>query len=346
MSIILNRNAEVYVSNVTTDTSPGPSANDTDKISITKAYSLEHRVNTAKVDRSTLNPTESRAQTVYSESADTVDFSLETYLYAGNIASNIELVHRRLFAGLAGYLSSVTSYVNRSEVLFTNSDIPQLLENTIWFAYPNMTYRVDNAVINSATINLDLNDIAKITWKGSGLGLNTTQSYSPPAAADLSTYRSCIRHKLTDITLQISAPGGGSYSANLLNCDITINNNPTFVRREKLGTFSTYTTHYTGDREVSGTLNFYLKTIGGGQATADLFDDLYTNKNYLEDFTADITISVGGTSQLPRFELIMPKVYLDLPNFDFTEVLSIAVPFIALETSAGAADELTMKYYL
>ena len=42
----------------------------------------------------------------------------------------------------------------------------------------------------------------------------------------------------------------------------------------------------------------------------------------------------------------MPKVYLDLPNFDFTEVLSIAVPFIALETSAGAADELTMKYYL
>ena len=54
MSIILNRNAEVYVSNVTTDTSPGPSANDTDKISITKAYSLEHRVNTAKVDSQNL----------------------------------------------------------------------------------------------------------------------------------------------------------------------------------------------------------------------------------------------------------------------------------------------------
>ena len=346
MSIILNRNAEVYVSNTTTDVSPGPSSADTDKVSLTKQYTLDYSINTARVNRNTINPNESRAQTVFSESAETVDFSIETYLYAGQ-PSNVELVHRRLGIGLAGYTGAYTSYADRAELLFTSSNIPRLLENTIWFVFPNMTYRIENAVITSADIVLDLDDIAKIVWRGSGLDLTTTQSSSPPGSfTDLSTYKSCIRHKLTDISLSIASPGGGVYTANLLSCNININNNPVFVRRNKLGTFNTYTDHYTGDRAVEGTLNFYVKPIGGVNDTADLFDFLYTNKNYLEDYTADITISVGGTSQTPRFEIIMPSVYLELPNIDFTEVLTMSIPFVALESSAGSADEVTLKYYL
>jgi len=341
MSYILNRNVECYISN--SDTAPFNAAN-TDQILILDGFQVEPSNNTTIVNRKTIDPSENRGLTVFSESDNPVDFQFSTHFYAGKPTSQVEINTRKAFQGLAGYTGSYTEYTTRAEVLFTSSDIARLLNTTIWFTFPNLTYRVDNAVFTRATIDIALDRISTIDWKGSGTGLTTFQSYNPPTAStDTTPYKSCILNKFTEITLSI---GSISYTVNLIGGSIDIENDVSFIKRDILGEYSIISDHYTGDRSITGTLDFYLKAIGAVTDTADLFDFLYTNKNYLEDNLADITISIGGSGVTPRVDILMPSVYLELPNLDFDQVVSTTIPFTALESSPGEADEITIKYYL
>jgi len=42
----------------------------------------------------------------------------------------------------------------------------------------------------------------------------------------------------------------------------------------------------------------------------------------------------------------MPNTILDIPRQQFTDLVTLRVPYSALESTKSAADELTVRYYI
>jgi len=135
MSFILNRDAELYISNATATWN----ATNTDRLLLKNDFAIRPSVTYTSVNRESINPTGSRTPTVFSAAEGPVNVEFTSYLYAGIPTSFVELTSRKAFQGLAGYAAAYTSYADRAEGVFANSNIARLLATTGWFAFPTST---------------------------------------------------------------------------------------------------------------------------------------------------------------------------------------------------------------
>lgn len=206
-------------------------------------------------------------------------------------------------------------------------------------------YKIEGCVINSATINFEIDGIATIEW--SGMGNSIAEEVSPPTvtiAEALTSTKNFIRNRLT--TLAISGYGNSdtnlniAYNAVLTGGSISFENNISFLTPENLCMVNSPIGHVTGNRNISGSFTAYLNTDTA--STAELFDDLVNAKTQTSN-SFRLVFGVGGSSD-PRVEITLPKCHLEIPTHNIDDVIAVEVNFSALPSTISAADEAEIKY--
>ena len=267
-----------------------------------------------------------------------VNFSFTTYVLP-TVDTNVTSPEEYLWISLMG-TDTVTSSPTQSSIDFADGNVAELQNLTLWFYQPNQAegnYRIDNAIVDSATIQFDINGIAEISWSGRGLTL--VEDNTVPTPTDRTGLTNYIKNRLSTISLTMNSV---PYTLALTGGSININNNVQFYGRTELGKTTTYDGHYTGNRKVSGGLNFYMRS--GTNESVDLFNEILSNAStdtYESTYLANIAINLGGASNTPRLTITIPQALLNIPRKDFREVIALTIPFVAQEE---ASNYLSVTY--
>lgn len=261
-----------------------------------------------------------------------------------------------------------------------SSNSNQLQKFGMIVAVDGVTYAIDNAALNEATIDFGLDGIATVQWTGQATALRqltthvTSTSAGTFATGITGTYKAkdttanFITNKLSTCKLKTSnALGGGTngtgYYLALTGGSITISNNITYITPAILGVVNEPITYFTGTRSVTGTLNCYLNTgsisttldgvtytKGSGNLIADMLDAKTTETEPM--FAIDLAI--GGVANSVKVELQMPSVSLGVPAINTEQVVTTAINFTAGGSTGAYSDrvydlaqtnELTLRYY-
>ena len=224
-----------------------------------------------------------------------------------------------------------------------------------------IVYRVEGCVINSASVDFDIDGIAQISWSGFGniideiINGDTAHSgtYTVPIVPtineDLDATDNFIRNRLTslsivaDDTAQFPGNGApaGTYKVVLTGGSLSFENNISFLTPETLCKVNQPIGHVTGGRTIGGSFTSYIDTDDG--STHDLWEDLIGAADTVTNKFA-LTFSVGGVTGTPRVAFDFPAAHLEVPTHSIDDLVSIEVNFSALPSVITAADEATITY--
>lgn len=199
----------------------------------------------------------------------------------------------------------------------------------------NLTYKIEGCVVNSASIDFDIDGIATINWSGMGK-IITESGASKPTPTNLiaegtTTTSNFIRNRLTSLTATTAGSGNfnSSYDLVLTGGNITFENNITFLTPETLGVVNQPLGNVTGTRSVSGNFTCYLNN--DTDKSAELFEDIIESTDTItNDF--HLTFNVGGSSS-PKVEIAMRNCHLEVPTHSMDDIISLDVNFHALPAS-------------
>jgi len=220
-------------------------------------------------------------------------------------------------------------------------------------------YRITKAVVNSATVNFDVEGIATVEWSGMGATIASLTSHTVNAsnideggrAADTSNF---IRNRLTSMSIAY-ADGGASdispinaeaFALTVTGGSISFENNISYLTPEELGTVNKPIEHVTGVRNIGGSFTCYLATGTGG--SKEFFDDL-VHADSLGVTTHDfaVTFNVGGSSGQPRVAFTMPHCHVEVPSHSIEDVISLETSFSSLQSNmeSNVPDDFSMSTY-
>jgi len=328
MAVYLKRNTNIYISKA-----PNASANATNTVQLNvKDFSYNQNGRIVEVGRETLDPTQERTLDPYISSISPVNFTFTTYVLS-TVDTNVTSPEEYLWVSLMG-VDSLTSTPTQSTIDFANGNVAELQNLTLWFDQPTQpegNYRLDNAIVDSANISFNINGITEIEW--SGRALSMVEDNTPPTPTDRTGITNYIKNRLSTIALNMNSV---DYTLALTGGSIKIDNSVKFYGRSQLGETTVPVGHYTGNRKITGDLQFYMKS--GTNESVDLFNTILTNaatSTYESTYSASITINVGGVTNTPRLTLSIPQALLSLPRQDFSDVITVNVPFILKEEASN-----------
>ena len=211
-----------------------------------------------------------------------------------------------------------------------------------------VAYKLENCVVNEASIDFEIDGIATIAWSGMGkiikestppfiTSLTGSEKYISEGTLSTSNF---IRNRLTTLGITSTSPTTETYSATLTGGNITISNNITFLTPETLGSVNQPLAHVTGSRTIGGNFTCYLNT--GDDGSADLFQDLLDATTTVTNNFA-LTFTIGG-STAPNLKLSMPTCHLELPAHSIDDVISVDTTFSALPSTISGTDEVSIEY--
>ena len=322
------RNTSIYVSKASNALAD---ASNTVKLTV-KDFSYNQNSRVDRVSRDTLSSTQARTISPYVGSVTPVTFNIVTYVLP-LVDTNVTSPEENLWIGLMG-VDSLTSNPTNSTIDFANGNVSELQNLTLWFDQATRlqgTYRLDNCIIDSAELSFDINGIAEISW--SGRALSIVEDNTPPAATDRTALTNYIKNRPSTISLNMNSV---NYLLALTGGSIKFDNKNTFYGRNRLGQTTVAEGHFTGNREVSGELDFYMKS--GTYRTVELFNEILdnaANTDYETTHLALITIDVGGVANTPRITFTIPQALLEIGNQDFGELYKVSVPFSAKEETGN-----------
>jgi|TARA_R100000479_G_scaffold100583_2_gene50079 hypothetical protein len=199
----------------------------------------------------------------------------------------------------------------------------------------NLTYKIEGCVVNSASIDFDIDGIATINWSGMGKIISESGANKPTPtkliAEGTTTTSNFIRNRLTSLTAATGGSGlfNASYDLVLTGGNITMENNITFLTPETLGVVNQPLGNVTGTRSVSGNFTCYLNNDTG--KSAELFEDIIESTTVItNDF--DLTFNIGGSNS-PKVAVQMPNCHLEVPTHSMDDIISLDVNFHALPAS-------------
>lgn len=265
-----------------------------------------------------------------------------------------------------------------AEVSTARSNLNQLQKFAMVITVDQVTYVLDNCVLDQATIDFGLDGIATVAWTGKAAGIRqlaTNISYATPtggtaggaggtivlsggntgtitAASQSTKY---ITNKLSTIALASQIGGGGtSYTLALTGGSITIANNVNYITPANLGVVNSPIGYFTGNRQVSGNITAYLRT--GSTNTAGLFANMVQSAATNAETKFALTLSIGGSSNPTKVELYGVGAALQIPTIDAQAVMSTTINFnlqgtdSVVGTSTAAYDlentnDLRIRYF-
>lgn len=247
--------------------------------------------------------------------------------------------------------TNVQSTTSGLTVGFGGSNVSNLKVLDIYFvmgqgtfdAATHMLYKLEGAVVNSASIDFDIDGISTINWSGFA-SMITDHDTLPVVTIDegKDATNNFIRNRLTTLTATATAtaPIVGTYTLTLTGGSISFENNITFLTPETLGVINQPIGHVTGTRNIGGSFTCYLSN--SSVASADLFEDLIESTSTItNDF--NLVFDIGGTSS-PTMKVTLPTCHLEVPTHSIEDVISLETTFHALPSTIGGTDEATIVY--
>lgn len=251
--------------------------------------------------------------------------------------------------------NAITYGASSSSLNFAGSNNIELQTFELFFklgtdpvAANNLYYQVQNAIVNEASFEFDLDGIATINWSGMGVKLDeisdTEFATAVPSSISEGAYATdnFIRNRLTTLTTAGTVGDGfnPTYNIVLTGGSITISNNVSYVTPEVMSLVNNPIGHFTGARSVTGSFTAYLDTTAG--STADLFNDIQTNSSIVTN-SFDLTFKVGGATGR-RVEIGVPKAHIEIPAHSIEDVIAVEVNFSGLGTDIDTTDEIAITY--
>jgi len=343
------RDANIYVSN--DPAGPWDSSN-TVKI-FTTGFSYNRPDTFIKYPTSTsdLDPNKDRSLSPTKESWSFGTFQFTTHLSYFNPGS-IWSAQDYLWQGLAGTTNGRVQ--NGTELSYTfgsNSDIAQLNELHIFIEYEDDPYKrheLENCVIDSATINFDINKITTVTWRGrcKFLGMYTGSGPSSVTTFEEVFNQVCLFNKYAVTTLKWDYENPSTYSfgeslTGITAGSITFRNNNTYIMKKELNEYDTPNTHYTGSRDITGFLKYYLT---GGADGSSYWNTILSAGTTHQSINIDIQgpPKTGTGVNNPRFIIDIPRSIIEVGTIATSDQLpQLSIPFTAAEISG---EEVKISY--
>jgi len=231
----------------------------------------------------------------------------------------------------------------------------------------NVGYKLNKAVVNSATINFDVEGIATIEWSGMAATIDGITAFTAATGANSANKaineggtsadtEDFIRNRLTAMSVAPKTSGTSagvsgmqtSYDLTLTGGSITIENNISYLTPEELGVVNKPIEHVTGVRNVGGSFTCYLASNSANNGSKDFFEDL-TSAAALDVITHDFEMifKIGGSTGTPRIEVKMPQCHVEVPTHSIEDVISLESSFTSLQSDmeSSIVDDLELSVH-
>ncbi|CAD5204405.1 major tail protein [Klebsiella phage vB_KaS-Benoit] len=347
MSVQLLRNTRIFVSTVTT----GFTKTNTQEILVQDDISWGQDSNSTDITLNEAGPKPTRGSQRFNDSLNAAEWSFSTYILPYDDAGKQILPDHLLWHGLstggALNLAGTTGVFQNDTNLvvnFKDNAYHELAMLHIYILTDNAWSVIKNCQVGQAEVNVDIDDIGRVTWSGNGTRLETlaTQPFDPKTIGiDDALYakiqNSYIKNKLTVLKLKNNAVGGKTYNIPITGGSFTMNNNVTYLTPNIMSRVDVPIGSFTGSFELTGSLTAYMNDAANG--STQLYKDLVSDLKAVNDF--EIAIILGGEydTARPAAVLVAKHANLNIPTIETDDVLGTSIEFKAIPTQMDAGDE-------
>jgi len=376
MALQFQRNADVYIELMDTARA---GVTETWKVPVLEGFSFSQAVNSSEITVNEAGETSRRARLLFNDSLAPAEWSFSTYIRPEVGDGTVVAPEMALWAMLMGgkdytpnspdlgggiynndtFSPSATNAtaVGTNTFGFGTSNLSAMPDNwNVVFAFEDGTnkqyFRMNKAVVNSASIDFDIDGIATISWSGFAQDLEDLQTSTPTNLASAITTGTTgsdnfIRNRISTVTMnRTDTSPDDAYSIVLTGGSFSVENNITFLTPEELGNVNSPLANITGARTITGSLNCYFDNDQANSKSGELFADLVADTTTIRN-VFDMAVNVGGeTASTPRLSLDLPTAHLEIPVINVEDLLTLEVTFHGQVASGDvdSTDEATIIY--
>lgn len=228
MALQFTRNANVYVQLVQSDGTTNVQAW---KLAVLDGFSFSQAINSSEITINEAGSTSRRARLLFNDSLAPVEWSMSTYARPFSSNSEAHSPEEALWAmllGADGYTTgtrvfdgnsqNITTYTDTTNTSwnFNGSNVSSFSDNwNIYFSFEEagntQVYKCESAVVNSVTMDFDIDGIATLQWSGFAKNLvdvgtsvptDLTSGGTPAVIADgLTDTTNFIRNRISTVDL-------------------------------------------------------------------------------------------------------------------------------------------------
>ncbi len=375
MALQFTRNATVYVELV-----DGSGTHvEAWKLSVLDGFSFTQSINSSEITISEAGTTSRRARLLFNDSLAPVEWSMSTYARPIVSSSVVHMPEEPLW----GMLMGSDSYNPSSGVFFnsvigaedaTNANVntPAATTNTFDFSASNVSsfgdrwniyfsfedgsniqvYKLDSSVVNSCSVDFDIDGIATIQWSGfaktlTDSGTSVPSDLAGAQAIGITETTNFIRNRISTVTLsRTDVSPDDVYNLVLTGGSFSIENNVSYLTPEELGIVNAPLANITGARSISGSMTCYLDNDQSNSKSGELFADLVSDTTTVRN-VFDMSINIGGeTADTPRIAFDLPTAHLEIPTINVEDLLTLEINFHGQVASGNVdnTDEATIIY--
>lgn len=366
MALNLLRNSRLFVSTV--DNATGLTKSNTWEIPVLGDFSFSQSNEVQDISVEEAGKTPVRGSARFNTAVNPVEWSFTSYLrpyknYNGTAARSLD---RILWHGLVSNeainwnADPFTSDANSMKVDTTKSNTFKFTDLNFYIKADNQWYHITKAQVNQAEISFDISTIGQIVWSGMGTnlvsidtpvfttGATAVREYALPtmsggAVSTTANTADWIVQRYTTLSIinrDNCLDNSTVFEVPITGGSLTINNNVTFLTPEVLGVVNVPIGSFAGSREISGTVNCYLRT-GGSYDAGDLIAQLQAAINNTTNGFI-VTFNAGGDTA-PYVSFEAGNAMLSIPTTDVQDVISANIEFKFLaytDTPNLDADEI------
>lgn len=243
-------------------------------------------------------------------------------------------------AGTDGFHTNKTNAI----VDFKASAFHQLADLNIYIRTGEVWYQIKKVQVNQAEINVDIDNIAMVTWSGNGTELIPLDA----APFDVKTVevtdelylelqKSYLVNKLTILHITDNLGTKKDYNIPITGASFSVSNNITYLTPNTLSRVDRPISSFTGGITITGNLTAYLNTTPLG--SAELYKDLLRNLSTVNSYSISFVLGGEYDDARPVAILVAPNAILSVPSLEVDDVLSTQIEFSADPSDMSAGDQ-------
>lgn len=375
MALQFTRNATVYVELV-----DGSGTHvEAWKLSVLDGFSFTQSINSSEITISEAGTTSRRARLLFNDSLAPVEWSMSTYARPIVSSSVVHMPEEPLWGMLMGADSYnpatgvfYNSVIGAENATNANVNTPAATTNTFDFSASNVSsfgdrwniyfsfedgsniqvYKLDSSVVNSCSVDFDIDGIATIQWSGfaktlTDSGTSVPSDLTGAQAIGITETTNFIRNRISTVTLsRTDVSPDDVYNLVLTGGSFSIENNVSYLTPEELGIVNAPLANITGARAISGSMTCYLDNDQSNSKSGELFADLVSDTTTVRN-VFDMSINIGGeTADTPRIAFDLPTAHLEIPTINVEDLLTLEINFHGQVASGNVdnTDEATIIY--
>lgn len=371
MALQFQRNADVYIEVMDTARA---SVLTTWKVPVLEGFSFTQAINASEITINEAGETSRRARLLFNDSLSPAEWSFSTYVRPvvetspANVIAPEQALWAMMFGGSAFNTATevysgtgataVNTVASGSNTFNLNaSNVSAMPDNwNVVFAFEDGTnkqyFRLNKAVVNSASVDFDIDGIATVSWSGFSQNIEDLTTSTPANLASAITTGTTgtdnfIRNRISTVSLsRTDVSPDDAYSVVLTGGSFSIENNISFLTPEELGNVNQPLANITGARTVTGSLTCYFDNDTGNSKSGELFADLVADTTTVRN-VFDMAVNIGGeTASTPRIAFDLPTAHLEVPTINVEDLLTLEVTFHGQVANGDvdSTDEATIVY--